>query len=107
MVDSKVKRLMGDKTSRLIDWNSEVLNRMLKLIVARRHELTRTGVELEQPAALERVSGQAIIDEVTEIITLPAFDERTIGRHHNPEIVETDPQVVKQLHDYVTNIAVM
>ena len=105
--NSKVQRLMGDKTSRLIDWNVDVLLSLLKQIVARR-EITRNNDEPPPNLKpLERPHGKTVIDEVTEIITLPEFDAKTAQYYGDTENVTIDEDVVAELLDYVTNVAIM
>jgi len=56
----------------------------------------------------DTVSNTTVLDEVTEIITLPTFDEETAaGEQVDPETVELGDEVTKQLRHYVTSIASM
>jgi hypothetical protein len=108
MEDPKVKRLMGDKTSRLIDWNVDVLLRLLKTIVARRQAsaVPKDSVsKLLKP--LNSQVGKTVIDEVVEIVTLPDFDAKAARKQSDPEGITIDERVVEQLHEYVTNVAIM
>lgn len=105
--NSKVQRLMGDKTSRLIDWNVDVLLSLLKQIVARRKVTTREAKPLDDFALLERQPESTVIDEVTEIIRLPEFDPHAAQYYGDADDVTIGEDVVAELLDYVTNIAIM
>jgi len=106
MGDGKVQRLMSDKTSRLIDWNTDVLSRLLKQIIATR-EATDTDVRETAPALLDGGSSQTCLEEVKEIITLPEFDAAVAKRRKDPDEMNLGDHVEQQLHDYVSNIAIM
>jgi class 3 adenylate cyclase len=106
MGDDKVQRLMSDKTNRLIDWNCDVLIRLLKQIVAAR-DATGEKVEGAQPIFPEGNSEQTCLEEVIEIITLPEFDAKVLRKQRSPDEIELGINVEQQVHDYVSNIAVM
>lgn len=106
MVDDKVQRLMSDKTNRLIDWNCDVLIRLLKQIVAAR-DVTGEKVEGGPPTLPEGNYEQTCLEEVIEIITLPEFDAKVHRRQRSPDEIELGVNVEQQVHDYVSNIAVM
>jgi len=103
----KAKAAFESKTARLIEWNLDVLLRLLKQIVARRKAsglppYGNTDVENSVQFGDE---GQTTIDEVAEIITLPNFNAKAAAMQENPESVNLPRQVVDQLYDYVSNIA--
>jgi Adenylate and Guanylate cyclase catalytic domain len=97
------------KTERLIDWNVEVLLRLLKQVAGRRSSQGRqaTGLVDKQALMLKPSRGQTVLDEVKEIITLPKFDTSSMNTKKEAESVEMSPKVAEQLHDYVWNIASM
>lgn len=94
------------RTTRLIDWNVEILSRLLKQVIARRNAL---GLEymLDDEGTLERAEGQTVLEEVREIITLPKFDASAAKRQEDPEKMELDEDVRDQLHNYVSTLASM
>jgi Adenylate and Guanylate cyclase catalytic domain len=99
-----VKGIYDAKTLRLIEWNVDVLLRLLKQIVSRRRACPIPASERVQPDETRFTKENCYtLDEVKEIITLPKF--RDIANHEDPENVSLDPIVVQQLHDYVCNIA--
>jgi hypothetical protein len=104
--DVDVQRLLNSKTARLIDWNVDVLQRLLKQVVARRQAMRATP--LTAPAQSFRMeTGKTPLQEVVEIIALPEFDARVVKRQVEPESITLSDDVIKQLRTYVTNIAAM
>jgi hypothetical protein len=100
---------VSPKISRLVDWNVDVLKRLLKVIVAKRaaqQQGKATAVDGVMKAEQEilRKDGMAL-DEVQEIVTLPKFDARTQRNQLDPHAVQLSPVVVAQLRQYVESIA--
>ena len=95
------------KTERLIDWNVEVLLRLLKQVVARRISQGREGTITDpgDDLILKPARGQTILDEVKEIITLPKFDAATMIAKNDTDSIDLGPKIAEQLHDYVWNVA--
>ena len=107
-IDDRVtptSRVFDSKTTRLIEWNVDVLLRLLKQIVARsRSCLKESNVRKpDESFFLQKKNGKMTMDEVAEIITLPEFNES--DEVHGEDSVELPSLVVQQLHDYVCNIA--
>jgi hypothetical protein len=101
-----IQSMVSEKTARLIEWNVEVLQRLLKQIVARRpsgevnaksHHWKSVGTKSEN-----------ILEEAREAICLPPFDP-TVSALSEAEIdaVQLDPEIVAQLKDLITNLAIM
>lgn len=110
-VDVAIEKKTGvdaGKCGRLVDWNVEVLLRLLKQVVARRESQGRkiTGVVINE-LELKPARGQTVLDEVKEIITLPQFDASTGNTRQQIDSVDIDAKAAEQLHDYVTNVASM
>jgi class 3 adenylate cyclase len=96
---------LDDKTSRLIDWNVENLLRTLKQVVARRQALSeRSETTIHR---LNVTPGATVLDEVKETITLPRFDAKAAKQERHPETISLGSVVQKELHDYVTTVAMM
>lgn len=112
------------RTSRLIDWNVEVLHQLLKTIVMRRSmeskkadnstfqqqdcgcdESTSCGKSSSSEGATER--GTMPLDEVKEIIYLPEFDRRAAVNEKDAATVQIPATVLTQLKEFVTAIAQM
>ena len=110
---------IDNKTASLIEWNTDVLLRLLRQIVARRMVLqlinsdpvspaNDTGLRREPLDEAEFTNPMAyIIDEVSEIISLPTFDYKSIEKQVPPESVVIEQVVIDQLRDYVSKIASM
>jgi Adenylate and Guanylate cyclase catalytic domain len=103
--------LTAEKTQRLIDWNVEVLLRLLKQIAVKRvatqshgslHPLDEKKFLLDQKEA-----GKTVIDEVREIVNLPGYRSRSVIDEEDVETVAIPDHVVKQLRNYITNIAAL
>jgi Adenylate and Guanylate cyclase catalytic domain len=92
------------KTLRLIDWHAEVLHRLLKQIVAKR---IHTGQRAMGTSDLiyHPKGGENVLDEVKEIITLP--QSKTAEDEYDVHAVQMDPQIMKQLTNFVTAVASM
>jgi Adenylate and Guanylate cyclase catalytic domain len=102
-----VNTLMNEKTSRLIDWNVEILIEILKRVHVRR---LASGIK-EQAMPAQRFdilnNGKTVLHEVAEIIALPEFDAAVAKREsaYNADVL--DPDIKDQLKDYVTSLALM
>ena len=94
------------RDTRLIDWNVDVLQRLLKQVVARR----RSDGVAARPSAFDLTlsckDGQTVLDEVCEIITLPKY-EAVARKQEDPDSIDLGNVVVEQLRDLVTNIGVL
>jgi len=86
---------------RLVDWNSDVMMRLLKQVVAKRESYGQESWEVEP--VLEREEGKLIIDEVTEVIDLPMF--KYYRPSPNPDSITLPADAEKQLHDYVAAVS--
>jgi class 3 adenylate cyclase len=101
-----ISSLSSPKMTRLIDWNVDMLLRLLKQIAA-----TRSGPPSKSPT--QRViqpkskTGETVLDEVREIIALPKFDAETAAKQGDVESIEMDEKVCAQLSTYVASIAAM
>jgi hypothetical protein len=103
--------IIDDKIQRLVDWNSEVLGRLTRQIVAKRNASLK-GTTFE--ASSKGISsakilpiGATVLDEVEEIIELPEFDADVVRNQEDPESIELDKVVLSQLREYVVTVATM
>ncbi|CAB9521849.1 Receptor-type guanylate cyclase gcy [Seminavis robusta] len=94
---------LDKRTVRLIDWNVEMLSRIMMDIAAKRASVSASTTKKQGAVAAE--FGDAPLEEVREIITLPEFD------HHaslqNPEDQKIPVEVVEELRLLVSHIASM
>jgi class 3 adenylate cyclase len=97
---------LSKHVQRLVDWNVEQLLRILKQVVAARGYRTTKAHKPPKEGALaaSKLKGSAmVLDEVTEIITLPKFDSK--HKTVNPDSIELGPAVVGQMYKFVSFIA--
>jgi hypothetical protein len=105
-----LEKSSASKTTRLIEWNCDVLLRLLKQVVARRETQGQANSN-DKPADESRFmmdsisNGKIVIDEVMEIIKLPKFNEKFLAV--DPDEIHLKAEVVDQLFDYVSNISSM
>ena len=97
---------LGDKEQRLINWNTDVLARLLRAIIARRAAFDESAPERHlattTPRQVDEGAGN-VIDEVKEIIELPEFNPTQLSE--DPDSIYLDPLVLSQLRDFVAAIA--
>jgi class 3 adenylate cyclase len=111
---SPVKASAG-KHQRLVDWNTDILMRLLREINARRKATTdkRRDSMVENPCGLRSLEQgdihkrETVLDEVEEIVNLPKFDARAAKNQQDPESLDLGTEVLNQLRDYVATIAAM
>jgi Adenylate and Guanylate cyclase catalytic domain len=98
------------KTQRLVEWNTDVLSRLLKEVVASRlsRESYRVeGLPNDTAHGLAKDESMNVLDEVVEIIHLPDFDVQGVNRRVDASNMELSDKVKQQLRDFVTIIASM
>lgn len=106
--DDKLRESMDkeDRLRRLIDWNHQVLYTLLEKVVAARGRSPVDGAELQKFEATlenERNDGTLVIDEFTEIISIPKFNpDRVVMSSGN---IISDPIVKAQLREYISAVA--
>lgn len=104
-------QMITGKMARLVDWNCDVLQRLLRQVVAHRvatasaHSDTTTNHDEELLKSKKK--GKTVIDEVVEIIHLPKFDSKVAANEVDSNSVELPPEALKQLRDFVEKICSM
>lgn len=93
--------MLGGNTDRLIDWQVDLLLRIIKQILAGRDSNAPT---LSCPGHVIQ-TGTAVFEEVSECIELPKFDPEA-ARARTSTIVEVPEVVISELREYVHMIAV-
>mmetsp|Transcript_42207 Transcript_42207/g.101959 ORF Transcript_42207/g.101959 Transcript_42207/m.101959 type:complete len:608 (+) Transcript_42207:114-1937(+) len=94
-----------EKSTRLIDWNVDVLLHHLARVISCRDRTVSTGSLVNHSSEVPTLP--AAIDDVAEIITLPPFDpEYSRFRRVRPD-VSTLQQTRADLHEFVSAIALM
>ena len=105
----QIEDALPPKVKRLVDWNVEILKKLLQQIVAKR---TGVGNKRNYDAQLSKMEAaytkrQYLLDEVIEIIALPKFD---VKQYKTKSGVDKEPlaeTVLEQLKLYVSAVAVM
>lgn len=101
--------LSTGKISRLVDWNVDVLTRILKQVIAK-NQIMHAPVEisLNAPGWARDVSdGKTVLDEVKETIALPPFDTKMVHLQEEADQIELEPEIKTQLREFVMNVAAM
>lgn len=97
------------KIRRLVDWNVDVLKRLLKQVVAKRQALGNEQMDPNHPLMMKTEVNIGcdtyVLDEVTEIIRLPGYTHAKQAA--DPSKIELPEEVSRQLRLYVASIAAM
>ena len=99
---------MTDQIQRLVDWNAEMLLRLLNQIAASRSAAAKKcrSKQLLPKLASPPSAGSMVLDEVTEVIILPGFDyNKTSENQVNPDRIDLGPEVKRQLLAYISFVA--
>lgn len=100
---TSAKLKLDKKLQRIVEWNTEILLRLLKQIVARRRSVPSQTKGSSPPTGIKRRPNATVMDEVTEIVKLPKF--KACKQQIEWQSVELDEAVEDQLEDFVANIA--
>lgn len=108
----KQNKLLDEKLQRLVDWNSDVLCRILKQIVGRNRAMdkatkTKTSPVESSEDFIGRTVGATVIDEVVEIVELPELNALAAHHLYSHEEIMLDPIVVQQIRGYIHTIATL
>jgi len=114
-IDDDEFQVMDDKTRRLVDWNVEILTKLIKQVVARREAWEsvprKKGLKTQASSNSNRTSSRieqgTVLEEVKEVIELPDYDDRLSQAPANPASIELNTAVMTQLREYVSLIASM
>lgn len=105
---------VDEKTRRLVEWNVEILTKLLKQIVSRRE--ARETLARRRPSKNEfrdaltwegSIPNACVLDEVREVIMLPEFDSEMVKVSRISKSIEFSAGVLTQLREYVSVIATM
>lgn len=98
-----------EKTSRLIDWNVDMVSNSIKQIIACRNGQLSKNASIRfvlDEKSMFKENGESFLDEVKETISLPDFD-RSTGNKLDWEKIEIPAEAKNQLKDCVISIASM
>jgi hypothetical protein len=98
---------------RLIDWHVDLFAGSIRKIVARRGPGSTTSMEKkvnniddDNSAGNSAISDGMVLDEVVEIIELPAFDPKaSTAPQIDPQLVHIDEDIMMQLRNYIFAIS--
>ena len=104
--------VLSDKAERLVRWNVDILTKLLRQVMARRastsgFKRTNRNGTLARSRGHDGCLGGVIIDEVTDVLSLPHFDAHVFENQVDPASIDIPPKVHSQLTDYVSKIAAM
>ena len=101
--------LSSGKIARLVDWNVDVLSRLLKQIIAKNQVMgSPTEIFPSSPGWLRDDStGRTVLDEVKETIALPPFHARMVKLQDEADRTTLDSEVTQQLKEFVSSVAAM
>mmetsp|Transcript_102428 Transcript_102428/g.153524 ORF Transcript_102428/g.153524 Transcript_102428/m.153524 type:complete len:813 (+) Transcript_102428:86-2524(+) len=89
--------------NRLVDWNVEVFDRLIKQILAKRAASGKvTGADIPP---LFGVEGKTIVDEIAEVVELPEFDAGSSPDKLKPNSVKMSAAAASQLREYLNHIS--
>jgi class 3 adenylate cyclase len=100
---------VNPKTVRLVLWNVDVLQRLLKLIIAKRNAETNLKQPVDTISNFESSIGKSgmVLDEMVEVVTLPKFNAKAAKTQVDPNAIQIHPLVMNQLTEYIKTIASM
>jgi class 3 adenylate cyclase len=105
-ISSTESGLSSQKMTRLIEWNVDVLLRLLKQIAAAKSGKP-SKPHAEDVAQTSSTARLTVLDEVRDIVALPKFDAKKAEKLEDVESIEIDEKVFAQLSSFVSNISGM
>ena len=110
-----VKSLINDKRGRLLDWNVDLFAGLIRKIVARRRAQNHTWksalkskgkvVKIGDEISISPTAAGMVLDEVVEIIELPAFDPEVVALQEDHFLINLGIPVMVELRDYICTIS--
>lgn len=107
--EDKILAISSDRMARLVDWNFDVLLRLLKMVVSFRESQGKAASKVIIPSYKSESNDgvSTVISEVKESISLPLGNARGLNLQNDIESVSLSPNVVEQLYDFVRSIAAL
>ncbi|GKZ00220.1 hypothetical protein MPSEU_000974900 [Mayamaea pseudoterrestris] len=99
---------VSEKYARLIDWNTEILFRILKQVVARRDaskQMPTSEAQLRQLEMDTLRSTRIVLDEQVDVIMLPKYDSEVAARQVNPDDIVISEDIHDLLREYMQDVA--
>ncbi len=104
------KTTPSNNQEQLIEWNAALLHRKLQKLAAKRNALAKCRARSRQRSSLiaigcQETLGVHIVDQITEVIKMPDFNERIVKDEVDPFLIDLGPAVRSQLREYVATVA--
>lgn len=101
----------SSKLDRLVDWNVDVLKKLLYLIIAKRNaksnQVTQEQRKDLSDLEVQLTTRQHPLEEVQEIVMLPPFEGKSTVPRVRPKDINVPEEVLSQLREFVRSIAVL
>ncbi len=104
-VDTDTSMRLSNRTERLVAWNTDILEQLLKKIVLRRRLLKHRSTAIKWRKT--NTTNNMVLDEVREVIHLPEYNGKYNDADFDPSSVILSSMVRRQLREYVTAIAIL
>ena len=95
----------ADRIPRLVDWNVQILKRVLNQMASQRSAALSSKPLNEDTVDRQLRDGKLVIDEVEEVVKLPKYSITRSRSFNNQILVEVSDEVEEQLREYITAIA--
>jgi hypothetical protein len=96
---------LSNESLRLIDWNVDLLSKVLKQIIARREVLGIKRETVPRDVELKQGDDMDVRHRVAEVMDLPPFDHRLASLSAKAQRVKLPAAVEEQLHLFVVEVA--
>lgn len=103
---------LSSASRRLVDWNVEVLYELLENIVqtraSRKQQFRQPKSSFLRHAEIELAANRTgqVVDEMTQILSMPSFDPKTVSRNNGQAAEVVIPPCVKeQLKEFILVVA--
>jgi class 3 adenylate cyclase len=112
--DENAAAQLNKKLVRLVGWNTDVLCRLLRQVIAKResqsqkqrHAIVDVHKDQERVAA-QIASKGGILAEIVDVLELPDSNSSKLQNNYNATDVDLSTAVVDQVREYVTAVAMM
>ena len=100
---------MNARQQRLIDWNVDIILRILREIIARREAIgsvsegtkTEGMPELDQLEKASAAAGKMVLDEVVEVVELETFNAKAFSSQKDYTSIELSDKIIDQARKYI------
>eukprot|EP00934_Nitzschia_sp_Nitz4_P008104 Nitzschia sp. Nitz4//scaffold169_size48518//40260//43927//NITZ4_007080-RA/size48518-processed-gene-0.83-mRNA-1//1//CDS//3329538412//8094//frame0 len=100
-------QVQDEKTQRLVHWNTDILGRLLREILARRQSGAPESSLECAPLSNQSDHSKTVFEQVCERIEMAEFDPEWYIKWTDSDDVDLDEEVSQQLHDFVVSVAAL